>query len=504
MSTDLRSKTVRAIGHLGAAGALSKVVSLGMTLILARILSPADYGLMALAMVVIGFVGFFNEVGIGAAIVQKARLGDGEVKGCFVIALIASGVLSAATALLSPAIAGFFGNARLAPMLAVLSSAFVLGALGTVPLALLRKDMNFKAVGGITILANISQSLLCLALALLGFGVWSLVWAFLAMSVIQSAGAFYLSGYRLQGKVDLRGSRDLVMYGLQITSTRVFWFAYMNADKVIIGRIIGERAVGVYDMAFSLATLPSSQITTLATNVAAPLFSKLQERRDELNSFLLHFTRGVAYVTYPALMGMLVVSRELIPVILGPKWNDVLIPFAALCLMGLIKSIDPLLSQVLISTGHAKKLSYYTLMCGIVLSVSMIAGAFYGGLLGVSLVWVLVYPLLSVKLLHDTCKVTGLKMSAYYMAILPVLAGALFMAGGVLLIRAAMLQLNVSTLAVLAAEIAGGAAVYLLWVVYLDRRGMSEIRQVLIDLGVPAYKLERWPFVRAGALPGKR
>lgn len=504
MSTGLRSKTVRAIGHLGAAGAVSKVISLGMTLILARILSPADYGLMALAMVVIGFVGFFNEVGIGAAIVQKAELEEGEVNGCFIIALIASGVLSAATALLSPVIAAFFGNARLAPMLAVLSSAFVLGALGTVPLAFLRKNMNFKAVGGITILANISQSLLCLTLALLGFGVWSLVWAFLAMSVIQSAGAFYLSGYRLRGRIDLRGARSLVMYGLQITSTRVFWFAYMNADKVIIGRVLGERAVGVYDMAFSLATLPSSQITTLATNVAAPLFAKLQDRRDELNGFLLHFTRGVAYITYPALMGMLVVSRELIPVVLGPKWNDVLIPFAALCLMGLIKSVDPLLSQVLISTGHAKKLAYYTLMCGIVISLSMMAGAVYGGLLGVSLVWVLVYPVLSVKLLYDTCKVTGLKMSAYYHAIFPVLAGALVMAGGVLLIRAAMLHLKLPTLAVLIAEIVGGAVVYLLWVIYLDRRGMSEIRQVMIDLGVPANKLQRWPFVRPSGLPDKR
>jgi O-antigen/teichoic acid export membrane protein len=497
MSNDLRSKTVKAIGHLGAAGALGKIISLGSTLVLARILTPGDYGLMALAMVVIGFVGFFNEVGIGSAIVQKAELNKEEVNGCFVIALVASSALFVATVLLSAVLAAFFGNPKLGPMISVLAGAFVLGAFGTVPLAFLRKDMQFKAIGGITILVTLVQTLLCLLLAWLGWGVWSLVWSFLAGSALQSGAALYLSAWRLEGGIGLRAARNLVMYGLQITSTRVFWYLYMNADKVIIGRVIGERAVGVYDMAFSLATLPSSQITTLATNVAAPLFSKLQHDMAELNSFLLHFTRGVAYATYPALIGMLVVSRELIPSILGDKWDAVLVPFGALCLMGLIKSVDPLLSQVLISTGHARRLSGYTLMCGIVISGSMVAGAIYGGLLGVSLVWVGVYPILSIKLLHETCKITGLKMSAYYFAILPVLAGALAMAAGVLLIRALAFGLGIPMFGVLLCEVIGGALLYLLWIVYLDRRGVAEIRQVMIDLGVPAHKFNRWPFDRA-------
>jgi O-antigen/teichoic acid export membrane protein len=497
MSNDLRSKTVKAIGHLGAAGALGKIISLGSTLVLARILTPADYGLMALAMVVIGFVGFFNEVGIGSAIVQKPKLNAEEVNGCFAIALMASTVLFTGTVLLSGVLAGFFGNPKLGPMIAVLASAFVLGAFGTVPLAFLRKDMQFKAIGGITILVSLTQTLLCLLLAWLGWGVWALVWSFIAASALQSGAALYLSAWRLKGGIGLRAAKDLVMYGLQITSTRVFWYLYMNADKVIIGRVIGEKAVGVYDMAFSLATLPSSQITTLATNVAAPLFAKLQHDMDELNSFLLHFTRGVAYATYPALIGMLVVSRELIPVILGDKWDAVLVPFGALCLMGLIKSVDPLLSQVLISTGYARKLSAYTLMCGVVISGSMVAGAIYGGLLGVSLVWVCVYPILSVKLLYETCKITGLKMSAYYMAILPVLAGAVAMAIGVLAIRALAFAAGLPLFGVLLCEVIGGGVVYLLWIVYLDRRGVSEIRQVMIDLGVPAHKFDRWPFDRA-------
>lgn len=496
MSKELRSKTVRAIGHLGLGGGVGKLVSLGTTLVMARLLSPTEYGLMALAMVVVGFIGFFNEIGIGSAIVQKADLTQAEVNGCFAVALLASLVLSSATMLGAGAIAAFFGNPQLESMVMVLATTFVIGAFGTVPLAYLRRAMHFKAIAGITVVSIIVQSSVGLALAWRGFGAWSLVWSFVVASVIQSAGALALSGWRPHGRWGIREASSLVMYGLHITNTRVFWYLYTNADKVIIGKLLGERAVGVYDMAFSLATLPSSQVTTLATNVASPLFSKLQHDAARLRGFLLHLTRGVAYLTYPALLGMLACSHELVAVVLGAKWIDVLIPFQALCLMGLVKSVDPLLSQVLISTGHAKKLSSYTLMCGVVITLSVTAGAMLDGLRGVSLVWVVVYPLLSVKLLHDACRITGLRMREYYAALAPVLAGALAMAGVVVLVRMILLQLGFTVPVILAAEIASGAVAYFLWVVYLDARGIAEIRQVMLDLGIAEQKLERWPFNR--------
>ena len=499
MSQDLRARTVRAVGHLGAGGAMGKIVSLGTTVLMARLLSPADYGLMAIAMVVIGFVSFFNEVGIGAAIVQRAKLTQGQLNGCFAVALLAGLTLFGLTSLLSTPVANFMGNARLAPMLSVLAVAFVLGAFGTVPLALLRKDMRFKAVAGIQFLATVSQSALALVLAWRGFGVWSLVASYVASSAIQSAGAFLLVSWRPFGRYDIRDAASLVMYGLHITNTRVFWFLYTNADKFVIGRVLGERAVGIYDMAYSLATLPTSQITTLATNVAGPLFSKLQEDLKRLSEVLLHFTRGVAYVTYPALLGMAACSHELIAVVLGEKWMEVQVPFTALCLMGLIKSVDPLLSQVLISTGHAKKLATYTMMCGVVITLSMIAAAMTAGLLGVSLVWLVVYPILSVKLLRDTARVTGLKMRQYYATLARVLAGAAAMAGVVLGVRAGLLMAGLPAGTVLVLEILSGVVAYLGWIVYVDRRALAEIRQVMLDLGMPAKRLERWPFTRCPA-----
>jgi O-antigen/teichoic acid export membrane protein len=497
MSNELRSKTIKAMGHLGLGGALGKVISLAATLVIARLLSPADYGLMAMAMVLIGFVNFFNEVGIGAAIVQRTTLEDSEVNGCFVFSIIASVVLCAITILLSWPAATFFGNQQLQPMIAVLASAFVFGAVGTVPLAFLRREMNFKAVAGINVLSVLFQSALSLVLAWCGMGAWALVAAFLAQSIMQSAGAFWLCSWRPRGPVGMRAAFGIVGYGIQVTTSRIFWFIYSNSDKLIIGKMLGNRSLGIYDMAISLATLPTSQVTTLATNVASPLFSKLQHDLPQLRAFILHITRGVAYVTYPALIGMLVVSRELIPVLLGEKWSEMLIPFGALCVMGLFKSVDPLLSQVLISIGHARRLSGYTLLCGVVMAASVVVGALADGLEGVSLVWMLVYPLLTLRLLHIIGQVTGLRFSEYYRTLLPVLMATAAMAAAVLLVREALLAAGTPPFPALVAEVAVGAMAYMLWIVQFDRRGLGEIRQVMIDLGISEQKLARWPFNRA-------
>lgn len=492
----MRSKTIRAMGHLGLGSALGKIISLGSTLILARILSPGDYGLMSIAMIIIGFIGFFNEVGIGAAIVQKSELTTTEVNGCFAIAVLISFILLLVTIAASGSIATFYGNPQLRAMISVLSIGFLLGAISTIPMAFLRREMQFKEIAGINLLAIAIQSIISVILAKLDYGVWSLVWGFIVANIVTSIGFFALSPWRPKGQYGMREASKLVIYGLHITSSRIFWYLYTNADKAIIGKLLGVKALGVYDMAFSLATLPSGQVTTLVVNVAAPLFSKLQHQMADLNSVVLKLTRGLAYLTYPALIGMLVCSRELIMVALGPQWHDVLIPFSALCLMGLIKSVDPLLSQVLISTGHAKKLAAYTALCSVVMLLGVVIGAKLDGLRGVSIVWIVAYPLLTIKLLRDVCKITGLSMLAYYRNLIPVLLGAAVMGLAVLAIREIALPLTSSLFLLLIIEILSGMLTYFFWIVYLDRRALDDIRQTLFDLGIAESKLDRWPLNR--------
>jgi len=286
-----------------------------------------------------------------------------------------------------------------------------------------------------------------------------------------------------------------------VTTSRIFWYLYSNADKVIISKLLGNRELGIYDMSFGLASLPSEQISTLVTNVASPLFSKLQHNLQDINHIILKFSRGIAYITYPVLIGMLACSHELIVVLLGEKWLEIQIPFGALCLRGLLKSIDPLLSQVLISTGHAKKLAAYTALCSVVMSSAVMIGALTNGLLGISIMWVIIYPLLTIKLLQDICAITGMSMWTYYKNLVPVILASIVMGLVTLLIRIVGLHFTHIPSLLLSAEIISGILSYAVWMVVANRKSLVEIQQVLTDIGVPSRYLQRWPFIRSASTP---
>jgi len=500
-SRHLQTRAIKAMAHLGLGGALGKLLSLSSTLILARLLSPQDYGVMALAMIVISFVGFFNEVGIGAAIVQKTDLTTTEVNGCFAIAVLCSLVLSGLTILGSGLAADFFHTPILRAMISILATAFILGSFNTVPMAFLRKELKFKIIAIINFLGVLVQSLTSIILAANDYGAWSLVWGFVASSAVQTLCAFWFSSWRPSGGYDLREAADLVFYGLHVTTSRIFWYLYSNADKVIISKLLGNRELGIYDMSFGLASLPSEQISTLVTNVASPLFSKLQHNLQDINHIILKFSRGIAYITYPVLIGMLACSHELIVVLLGEKWLEIQIPFGALCLRGLLKSIDPLLSQVLISTGHAKKLAAYTALCSVVMSSAVMIGALTNGLLGISIMWVIIYPLLTIKLLQDICAITGMSMWTYYKNLVPVILASIVMGLVTLLIRIVGLHFTHIPSLLLSAEIISGILSYAVWMVVANRKSLVEIQQVLTDIGVPSRYLQRWPFIRSASTP---
>ncbi|AON55069.1 hypothetical protein Hsc_2787 [Herbaspirillum seropedicae] len=214
MHNDLRSKTVKAISHVGLGNAVGKLVSLSTTLVLARLLSPAEYGLMEIAMMLIAFIGFFNEIGLTTAIVQRPQLSQEQVNGCFLIAMGCSVVLFLLTLLAAGPLAGFFRQPQLQPMISTLAVGFIMGAAGSVPEAFLRKQMQFKAMAGITILGIVLQSAVSLGLALAGMGVWSLVWGSLVATATYSGGYFLLSPWRPRGRYGVREAVELVLFGL--------------------------------------------------------------------------------------------------------------------------------------------------------------------------------------------------------------------------------------------------------------------------------------------------
>jgi O-antigen/teichoic acid export membrane protein len=495
MSDGLRRRVVRAVGATSVGSGLAKLISLTSTLVLVRLLTPDDFGLMAMASTVTGFIGFFNEIGIGAAIVQRTEVRKEEINGCFGIALIASAALSLLVLGISWPAAAFFNMPALQHLLSVLGFGFFFGALNTVPVALLRKELRFQTVLWLGLSSAIVQALVTIPLAALGFGYWSMVGGFFVGQTFATVWYWWVSPWRPSWPFQLREGRSLLTYGVHITYTRVLWHAFMNADKLIIGKLINAHAVGVYDVSRSLASLPTSQISGLVTSIASPVFSRVQNDLPQLRRVQLRLSRGVAYLTLPLLAGIAVLATELVQVMLGSKWGEAVFPLQALCVSEAVATVANLQAQLLISTGRVKQLVRYNAVCAIVMPLSLGLGAWLGGLPGVALAWATVFPLLSIWLIRDALQASGLSAGEFWRAIRQPLFGSTAMVLAVISAHS-LLQPALAPLLLLLTCVAVGAVSYGAYIVLIDSEGLKEIRQVLADVGVPDRVLNRWPFNR--------
>lgn len=493
---DLRSKAVKGVLFLGAGKSAGKLISFINTLILARILLPADYGLMAMAMVVTGFISFFNEIGLGSAIIQRPELTARQLNGCFYVAMATSLLLYGLTYFSRGQVADFYGNPEIAPILAVIASSFVIGALCTVSDALLRKHLRFKFLAGIEFAGILLQCGLTLLLAWLGFKTWALVYGFIAAQLLRSIATLLYCDWR-PGKLEgLREAVGLIKFGLAVTYSRITWYAYSNAQTLILGKVAGDKQLGIFDIANSIATLPTANITSIIIKVASPLFSKLQGDRQQLNSSLIKMTSGLALICFPLLAGLSLTAHELVPILLGANWLDARFPLQVLCLLGFFKSIDPLLTQALISTGQVRITARYTSICALVVPISVYFGAIWRGIDGAAILMVSTYPALVLLLLYLVRHYLQLSIRQYLLALITPVSACLAMSLCVYLSRQALLPWTTEPVVLLAVQVLVGVFSYLLWLVYVRPDAMAQLKQMLTDIGIAEHKLNRWPFNR--------
>lgn len=494
---DLKKKTLQGLMYLGIGKGAGKFISFGTTLVLARLLSPQDYGVMALVMVVVGFLEFFNEIGLGSAIKQRPEVTPAQLNGCFTLSLLISSTLFGLVFLASPAIAGYYENAGLTPILRFVAMSFIIGAAATVSDALLARAMHFKLVASIEFLMIVLQSAITLVLAWLGYQVWALAWGFVVAQAFKAISIVYFGNWRPTRLGEVRAALDLIKFGMTVTYSRLTWYLYNNAQTLIIGKTLNAQALGIYSMAESLASLPTAHLTSMVIKVASPLFAKLQHDLQRLNNTLLRLTSGIALISYPVMVGMATTASELVPVVLGEQWLEATLPLQILCLMGLVKSVDPLLTQALTSTGQAYVTARYTSLCAVTIPLSVYVGSVQGGLTGVAIGMAVAYPLSAIYLFAAAKRHIHLSLRQYLRAIRLPLEASAWMAAWVLgvaaLLRAGGLH---SVGMLLGIKIATGVLSYVAFLIYVRREGLRDCHEVLCELGVPAAKLNRWPFTK--------
>jgi len=465
---------VRGVAWTAAVKWLSQVLTWGITVIVARLLVPSDYGLVGMAAIYINLFTLFSEFGIGTAVVTLQDLSEDQVSQLNTLSLflgLLGSMISAAAAI---PLGKFFHAPNLPLVVIVLSGGFIVSGIRTVPYSLLQKELRFKLLAVIEGLQGVVQALVTLVLAFLGFGYWALVLGILSFSVTPTCLVLIWRRHRFAFP-KVSSIRKAIRYSRQIVIGRLCWASYNDSDFIIAGRVLGEAPLGVYTLAWTLAHTPLEKLTTLVNRVTPSVFAAIQTDSEALRRYLRNITGVMALMIFPATIGLALLAPEFVPLVLGSKWNGVIIPLELLALHALIKSNVILLSPLLNVIGEERLVMWNSVTAMIVLPISFYVGSHWGTA-GIAAGWVVIYPLVQLPLFSRISRRINLTGSEYLRVLWPALSGCAVMALSIEALKSLSSDLW-PLYARLASEIFVGIVAYGMVLVLLHRNYLREILQ---------------------------
>ena len=386
-----------------------QAISLVTTLFIARLLSPEDYGLMALAGIWVFTISLLSEMGLGAAVIQFRDLDQRELNACFwltlIIGVVGYGTLYAA----APAIASWFATPRLTDVLRVVGLALPLLSMRVVPDGLLRQRLALDRISQIEMAAALITIPVAVILAWSGAGVWTLVAAQLVQQMCQTLSMFYLVEWRPGVHIGSARLHKILRFSGTVTGTRLAWAAFKQADNVIIGKVCGDAILGTYSLAKQIAMLPIEKVAGAVAQISFPVMAELQDDRETMRRYFLKSIRLVSCLVLPLSIGILLVADDFVLLVLGEKWMTTVPILRVLCIYTFNSSLTFLLSPVNVACYRVDLDFRYMVAQALVMPLALWIGATWYGAIGAAVAWTAVHPLVLSWLITQSVK--GLDLS---------------------------------------------------------------------------------------------
>jgi teichuronic acid exporter len=453
-----------------------QAISWAVTIYVIRILSPNDYGLMAMAGVYLSFVMLFNEVGLGAAIIQKKDLSQEDLSNIYWAVLFINAGLCTLSILSAPLIAAFFNEPRLSDVIRVASITFVIHSLGLVSYNMLTREMIFNRRSQAEMIGNASGALSMLWLAMHGFGVWSLVWGNIVVEVVKNLFFLLFYPWKLKFAFSFSKIKDMTHFGSKVALARLFWHLSSNMDLLIAGKILGKTQLGYYSIAVQFASIPLDKVVSTISQVAFPAFSEVQDNPVLLRRYYLKIVKIIAFVSFPAFWGIFLVAESAVPLFLSEKWLPAIVPLQILCMVAGFRAINTMNAPLVVAIGRPGIMMLNNLMMAVVLGLSFFIGSSYG-LSGFAYAW-LIFPAVFLITTAISLNLIGLSLVEYFKELRHPFLATVFMVAAVLLIQKTFL-VNLGLPAHLAGSAALGLASYFLYYLLFNREMFAEAKGML-------------------------
>jgi O-antigen/teichoic acid export membrane protein len=471
------AKVLSALRWSAATRLVGQAVSWMMTIVVIRLLSPADYGVLAMAVILPSALYLLNDLGLDVVLVQRVSPAEGFRRQVFGVVIGVNLLCALALVAGAPLVAAFFSEPILVPILRVLSLQFLLLVFETLPRARLEQRLDFRSQSLINLGASWLGGLATLALAWSGWGVWALVWGRLTSTAANTVALNVVAPSLCRPSFSLAAVRRALSFGGIVTLERGTWQLFTDADKVIGGRLWSDATLGLYSVAQDLATMPMHRTGGLVTAIGLPAFSQVQDRLDEVRFYLLKAARITSVLSFPIFIGLAVTAPEAVAVLLGSKWPAAAPLLQILALIMPLRMVATLLPPVLWGIGRPGVSAGNVLIAAIVIPWACLIGAQWGPP-GMALAWLGAYPVVFAITLRRAGGVLGLRMPDFGRAMQAPALASLAMAAVVLGTRY-LLPDQAGAAARLLVLVPTGAVTYLVAILGLQRTALQEAMQLV-------------------------
>lgn len=416
---------VHGIAWTAAVKWCGQLLSWVSTIVVARLLTPEDYGLVAMAGVFLGFIALINEFGLGAAVVALRHLTGEQIEKLHSLAAIL-GALGFGLACLASVPAGnFFRSSALPPIMVIAGVGFIFVALRSIPSALCEKELRFKFLAFLEGGQSIVTTVATVGLAWKGAGYWALVLGGVIGHVAATVALTVVRPLRYAWP-SLRSMKEAVQLGAHVLVGRISWYVASSSDVFIGGRVLGQAIIGTYSFAATIANVPLEKVTALASRVMPAFYSSVQRDPAALRRYLLLLTEGISLITFPAGVGIALVSQDFVSLFLGEKWHGVVAPLQVLACWAALRSVVGLVMPILNATGNSRLGMFNGLFCAITYPFAFWVGSRFG-VVGLALAWAAAQPPSWVTPYWRVFQVTRLSPWGYLSALWPALSAVIVM-----------------------------------------------------------------------------
>ena len=417
-----------------------QLVTWSMTLLVIRILSPDDYGLMAITQVFINAMAGFANLGLGDALVQQEKTPKPVIASVFGVIILLSAGLTVLLSLAAYPISVWYHDPRLVLLIQVASLGFLLNALMTLPRIYLTKNLLIRPMFLLELSSGLVGSVVVITLAYAGYGVWALMLGSLAGTVVRLIGYAVLAAeYYVWPSLNLKLVRPLWSYGAFRTLDYLAWIVFTSADTLILGSWLGPAELGLYTVALNFAGMPLSKVAPIINSVAFPAFAMMQTRPSEARFYALKAMRLMAFGSVPVFFGISAIAPEIVGLVFGPQWLAAQPILAVLSLAMTFRAILLVIPNFLQGIGNARAGFWCTATGALLFPPAFLIGCHWGAL-GVCYAWLLGYPVMFAINAVLASRHGGLDVKALLTTPLKPLAAGIAMLVAIAAARAALPQ----------------------------------------------------------------